>query len=102
MIPSQTLFDSDGKEDTGNTATRPNSREIEPQTFSVMTKDHAVNHLSSVVGVTLAIYAVWSMLLNPTQGPLPGTTLPLAVGLLLFGAGVVLFGWGSYRIYGHE
>lgn len=66
-----------------------------------MTAEHAVNHLASVVGVTLVVYAVWSMLLNPTQGPLPGTALPLAVGLLVFGAGAALLAWGSYRIYGY-
>jgi predicted RNA methylase len=67
-----------------------------------MTTEHAVNHLSSVVGVTLAVYALWSMILNPTQGPLPGTVLPFVVGVGLFAIGAALLAWGSSRIYGYE
>lgn len=66
-----------------------------------MTAEHAVNHLSSVGGVTLLVYALWSMLLNPAQGPLPGTLLPLVIGFVLFAVGAVLLAWGSYRIYGY-
>lgn len=66
-----------------------------------MTSEHAVNHLASVVGVTLLVYAAWSMLLSPAKGPLPGTVLPFAVGLVLFTVGAALLAWGSSRIYGY-
>lgn len=67
-----------------------------------MTAEHTVNHLSSVVGITLLVYALWSILLDPTKGPIPGTVLPIAVGLVLFAVGAALLAWGSYRIYGYE
>lgn len=67
-----------------------------------MTMEHTVNHLGAVSGLTLAVYALWSMLLSPTQGPLPGTVLPVIGGFLLFAVGAVMLGWGLYRIYGYE
>ena len=67
-----------------------------------MTAEHAVNHVASVAGVTLTIYAVWSLLLDPATGPLPGTLAPLVVGLLALVIGLSLFAWGSYRIYAEE
>ena len=70
--------------------------------FLAVTQGHMVNHLSAVTGVTLAVYALWSMIIDPAKGPLPGTVLPLAVGLLLFAVGLGLLGWGSYRIYGYR
>ena len=67
-----------------------------------MTQGHMVNHLSAVIGVTLAVYALWSMFIDPVKGPLPGTVLLIAVGLLLFAVGLGLLGWGSNRNYGYE
>lgn len=61
-----------------------------------------MNHLSSVIGVTLLVYALWSILIDPVKGPLPGTVLPVAVGLLLLAVGAALLAWGSYRVYGYE
>ena len=64
-----------------------------------MTERHAKRHLASIVGATVASYAAWSMLLTPAMGPLPGSAVPFAVGLLLLAVGSVLLGWGTYRTY---
>lgn len=66
-----------------------------------MTTRHAVNHIASLAGITLLIYAVWSMLLDPSRGPLGGRTLALVVGFALAATGGVLLAWGTYRIYGY-
>ncbi|MFC4552792.1 MULTISPECIES: hypothetical protein [Halorussus] len=66
-----------------------------------MTTKHAVNHLASLVGITLLTYAVWSMLLDPARGPLGGRTLALVAGIVLAATGGALLAWGTYRIYGY-
>ncbi|WP_162224256.1 hypothetical protein [Halorussus salinus] len=67
-----------------------------------MTRQHAANHLATILGVTLAVYAVWSMLLNPATGPLPGTVVPIVVGLVVLTVGVASLAWGSYRTYAEQ
>ena len=67
-----------------------------------MTAEHAMNHVASVAGVTMVVYAVWSMLADPARGPLPGELLPLAVGFLVLAVGTALLAWGASRIYASE
>ena len=64
-----------------------------------MTRQHATHHLASISGATVASYAAWSMLLTPAMGPLPGTAVPFAVGVLLLAVGSLLLAWGAYAIY---
>lgn len=58
-----------------------------------------MNHLSTVLGTVATGYFLWSMVLNPGTGPLPGTLLPLAIGLVGVAVGLSLFSWGAYRTF---
>ncbi len=40
------------------------------------------------------MYFLWSMVLNPARGPLPGKMLPLVVGVSGFVLSAALVGWG--------
>lgn len=62
-------------------------------------KAHVVNHLATVLGAVAAGYFLWSMLLSPAKGPLPGTLVPLAVGLAGFGVGLSVLAWGARRTF---
>lgn len=60
---------------------------------------HVLHHLSTVLGAVATAYFLWSMVSNPAMGPLPGTLLPLAVGLAGFAVGLSVFSWGAYRTF---
>lgn len=60
---------------------------------------HVLNHLSTVLGAMATGYFLWSIVLNPGTGPLPGTLIPLAVGLVGFAVGLSVFAWGAYRTF---
>ena len=54
---------------------------------------YVINHLMAITGTGLALYFLWSMILNPAQGPLSGTILPLVTGIL----GFVVMVWIAVR-----
>lgn len=56
-------------------------------------------HLATVAGTAFAVYFLWSMILDPTTGPLPGLVLPLAVGVVGFLGSLLVASWGVKRIY---
>lgn len=60
---------------------------------------HVLNHLSTVFGAVAMGFFLWAMVLDPATGPLPGTLVPLAVGLAGFAVGLSVFAWGAYRTF---
>lgn len=60
---------------------------------------YALDHLLAIAGTGLAIYFLWSMILDPAKGPLSGTIIPLAVGIVGFVVTVLAAAWGLNNIY---
>lgn len=60
---------------------------------------YPTSHLATVGGITLALYLLWSMVIDPAQGPLHGRLLPLAVGVAGTVVGILVAAWGVRRIY---
>ncbi|WP_227356486.1 hypothetical protein [Haladaptatus salinisoli] len=49
---------------------------------------------AAISGMATGMYFLWSMVLNPARGPLPGKMLPLVVGVSGFVLSAALVGWG--------
>ena len=60
---------------------------------------YVLDNLLALAGAGLATYFLWSMVLDPALGPLPGITLPFVVGLAGFVASVLIALRGLGRIY---
>lgn len=63
---------------------------------------YVTSHLLALTGTGLALYFLWSMILDPTRGPLSGTILPLAMGSLGFAIMVWIAARGLTQVYGFD
>ena len=63
---------------------------------------YALDNLLAITGMGLALYFLWSMVLDPGQGPLSGVILPLVAGIVGFIVMVWITVHGLTQVYAFD